>query len=284
LSADLTLTVLKAISNPIRKSIIQSLSDGTLGFSEIMRASRLNPNYDTGPFVYHLSSLIDLNIIEKCDGGYELTEFGGKIAEFISTVERESSFLLGSPRSNLGGEKGKMKEIESKWLTDEEFLTGEYGIILGGPYPKSERDIPELSKWMESLPTVKFFEAPGFKTYVLGFEKDGKKLGCMRVRFTIGAISARFAKSEEDKKKTRGLAFIQLVWVVGKILKEVGEARASAMKKMMVEFEEIAKEHNIETIVFEDLLADDKEAVDILKGLGYERVFTRYYMRKTGIV
>jgi len=117
LSASLTLKVLKAISNPVRKSIIQSLREGTLGFSEIMRICGLNQNYDTGPFAYHLSRLLDLNVIEKAEESYRLTEFGRKIAEFISTVERESLLLLETHQTNLGGEEAKMKEIKAKRLT-----------------------------------------------------------------------------------------------------------------------------------------------------------------------
>ena len=257
-----------------------------MGFSEIMRICGLNPNYDTGPFFYHLSNLSDFNIIEKTDGGYGLTEFGRKIAKFIAIVERESAFLIKSPQANMGGEKATMKDIESKWLTDEEFLTGEYGIILGGPSPppKLQPHLSELESWMQSLPAIGFFEAPGFKTNVLGFEKDGKKLGCICVRLAIGAVTARFARSEEDLAKTRGLAFLRRMSVNGKACKEVGETRACVIKKMMMGFEEMAREHSIETIVFVDLLADDEETVNTLKEMGYERVFTKYYMRKTGIV
>ena len=85
-----------------------------LDFSGMMRACCLNPNYDTGPFTYHLSTLVNLNVIEKIDCGYRLTEFGRRIVEFILTVERKSLALFKSPQTSSCGEKARMKEFTIK--------------------------------------------------------------------------------------------------------------------------------------------------------------------------
>jgi len=110
LVSNLTIKVLKAISNPVRKSIVQSLGESSLSFSGLMRSCGLNPNHDTGPFGYHLSILVNLNIIEKIEDGYGLTEFGRRITRFMSTVEKESLLLL---QTTLRDE-AKMKEKEAK--------------------------------------------------------------------------------------------------------------------------------------------------------------------------
>lgn len=47
-------------------------------FSDLMRACGLNPNSDTGTFSYHLSILLDSDIVVKKDNEYQLTDFGNK--------------------------------------------------------------------------------------------------------------------------------------------------------------------------------------------------------------
>lgn len=113
MTTDGTNGVLQIISNPIRKSAIKSLKGNSMVFSEVMRACGLNPNYDSGPFYYHLSVLLDSNIVEKRSNKYQLTQFGNTIADFIGTLQRESAFLL-KANEPQGGER--MEKTQSKRL------------------------------------------------------------------------------------------------------------------------------------------------------------------------
>lgn len=88
--------LLQALGNAIRKTIVASLASAhsPLRFSELMQASGLNPNSDTGQFNYHLGELTRRNIIMKADNVYLLTQFGFKVAKLLDMLERESSLLL----------------------------------------------------------------------------------------------------------------------------------------------------------------------------------------------
>ena len=123
--------MLQLIANPIRRAIIRSLEDAPLSFTEVMRASGLDPNSDTGPFSYHLSVLLDSRIVAKADNKYQLTSFGNTTANIIGSLERESRFLLKIDEASEGGERISGK-IESKWLGATD-LNGQYGLILGVP-------------------------------------------------------------------------------------------------------------------------------------------------------
>lgn len=96
--------LLQTLGNAIRKGIVASLlgSQEPLRFSDLMEASGLSPNHDTGQFNYHLNELIERNIITKADNKYHLTQFGFKIGKILEILERESSFLL-----STGGQDGK---------------------------------------------------------------------------------------------------------------------------------------------------------------------------------
>lgn len=123
--------MLQLIANPIRRSIIKSIEGGPISFTEVMRASGLDPNFDTGPFTYHLSVLLDSQIVEKADNKYQLTSFGNTTANIIGSLERESKFLLKIDEVSEGGERMSGK-IESRWLGTTD-LNGQYGLILGVP-------------------------------------------------------------------------------------------------------------------------------------------------------
>ncbi len=104
--------LLQTLGNEIRKAIITSLSVGqySLRFSDLMQASGLNPNYDTGQFNYHLNDLIERNIIMKDGNRYRLTQFGFKLAKLLQTMERECHFLLSGGEKGIRGEKSEANE------------------------------------------------------------------------------------------------------------------------------------------------------------------------------
>jgi len=106
-----TVDILQTLANPVRKSVIAALGflHAPLRFSELMEASGLDPNFDTGQFWYHLSELTKKVIITKDGDHYGLTQFGFKLSKILDTVERECSFLL--KESNVGGSG----EVEGKF-------------------------------------------------------------------------------------------------------------------------------------------------------------------------
>jgi len=101
-----TVDILQTLGNPVRKSVVAALGSKykALKFSELMEASGLDPNFDTGQFWYHISELMKRGIIIKNDDRYELSQFGFKLAKILDTLERECSFLF-----NERKEGGKRK-------------------------------------------------------------------------------------------------------------------------------------------------------------------------------
>jgi len=104
--------ILQTLANPVRKSVIAALGSlhTPLRFSELMEASGLDPNFDTGQFWYHLSELTKKGIIVKDGDRYGLTQFGFKLSKILDTVERECSFLLKSrDEGGLGKVEGDFR-------------------------------------------------------------------------------------------------------------------------------------------------------------------------------
>ncbi len=280
---DLTLRVLKIVSNPIRKAILQSLEESSMIFSDVMRACGLNPNHDTGPFFYHLSLLTDAGLVEKRESEYSLTCLGSTVTTLINTLQRETEFLLGQePMPERGGGK-RMSDIQARWLGKTEAQHGEYGILLGGPRrpsagpeasakPEDKHKHKELVEWRESLPKIEI-PVEVSSGHVLGFEKDGFKLGCIHVRFTTG--------SEIGTTRVVSLAQILSINVLGGNCQRIRSGRASVIRQMMEELTNLAREHNVHTIVVQRANADDKDLIRILKEMGYERYMTTYLMRST---
>jgi hypothetical protein len=281
---DLALRVLKIISNPIRKTIIQSLEGTSMIFSDVMRVCGLDPNFDTGPFYYHLSMLVDAGLVEKVDSEYLLTNLGSTTSTLISTLQRESEFLLEpKPNSGKGGDT-TMSRIEAKWLTQAEAQHGEYSILIGGPSrppikpelqttPGDKDKHMKMLEWRDSLPKMEVpAEAiPYLSGYVLGFEQEGVKLGSIHIRLSTG--------NERGTKRVITLANIMSINILEQNCRKIGETRASVIRQMIEEFTKKAKEHHIQTIVVERVNADDEDLVNVLKEMDYERYMTTYLMR-----
>ena len=89
-----TVGILQTIGNTLRKSVLTALASRhtTLKFSELMEASGLNPNFDTGQFWYHLSELMSRDITIKNEDRYGLSQFGYKPAEILDIIELECFF------------------------------------------------------------------------------------------------------------------------------------------------------------------------------------------------
>jgi len=284
LPTDLVLRMLQITSNPIRKSTILSLKGTSMTFSDVMRACGLNPNCDTGPFFYHLSVLSDSGIVEKKGNDYQLTGLGRTIATLIDSLEREGAFLLKTDKPREGGQR-EVEKITAKWLRQSEVRHGEYGILLGGPkkpslkpeesphaVPEDKPRLQDFGKWIESLPRLEI-PPPDFFGHILGFEKNGVKLGSMHIRLAIGA--------RKGTERVMAIARILSIWVLADGYRQIGETKASALRQMMEEFTKQARDHHVQTILVDAINAEDEDLVNVLKQLGYERYLTTYMMRAT---
>lgn len=116
-----TVEILQTIGNPIRKSVITALASSHkyLRFSELMKASGLNPNFDTGQFTYHLSELVKRGMIIKDEDHYGLTQFGYKLSKILDTVERECSFLFKQKKER--SEQKMKNDFQIRKYVDSDF-------------------------------------------------------------------------------------------------------------------------------------------------------------------
>jgi len=85
--------VLKAVSSPIRLNILNLLFDtGSLSYTELMSALKMNPSRDAGRFAYHLKFLLKADLIEAHveTRKYGLTELGKMVIKVAEEIERKS--------------------------------------------------------------------------------------------------------------------------------------------------------------------------------------------------
>jgi len=85
--------VLKAVSSPIRLNILNLLFDkGSLSYTELMSALKMNPSRDAGRFAYHLKFLLKADLIEADVEvrKYRLTELGKMVIDIAEEIERKS--------------------------------------------------------------------------------------------------------------------------------------------------------------------------------------------------
>ncbi|MHA1265142.1 MAG: anaerobic ribonucleoside-triphosphate reductase [Candidatus Helarchaeota archaeon] len=88
--------VLSALSSSIRVNIIKLLSrKSPLTFTQIMQTMHLEPSSDAGRFGYHLRELKNSGLIKGDENGYNLTDLGEKVVEFIwSLIDFSRSELV----------------------------------------------------------------------------------------------------------------------------------------------------------------------------------------------
>jgi anaerobic ribonucleoside-triphosphate reductase len=86
--------VLKAVSSPIRLNILNLFFDkGSLSYTELMSALKMNPSRDAGRFAYHLKFLLKADLIEADVEArkYRLTELGNMVVNVAEEIERKSA-------------------------------------------------------------------------------------------------------------------------------------------------------------------------------------------------
>ncbi|GBC70477.1 hypothetical protein HRbin02_00244 [Candidatus Calditenuaceae archaeon HR02] len=85
-------SILKAISSPIRLSIIEALSTSQMNFSELMKYAGLSEREDVGKFTYHLKTVLRAGLIEYSGKSrtYSLTPLGRRAVEVVRNLQRKS--------------------------------------------------------------------------------------------------------------------------------------------------------------------------------------------------
>ncbi len=87
-------SMLKVISNRIRRNTIQLLDEKRRTYLELLISSGLDVDRHCGWFNYHLRVLLDEGVITKNEDQYLLTDYGKGIARLLDTMEGESQKLF----------------------------------------------------------------------------------------------------------------------------------------------------------------------------------------------
>jgi len=175
-----TVGILQTIGNPVRKSVLTALASRhtALKFSELMEASGLDPNFDTGQFWYHLSELMSRGIISRNKDRYGLSQFGFKLAKVLDTVERECSFLL------------KERKEEGDKETEGEFRIRRY----------ADADFDEVSRLVKEMYHYYWVEL-----------QHGVEMGLEYARHTVATdllVPGTYVYVAEDSEKKKLVGFV----------------------------------------------------------------------------
>jgi len=110
---ELASIVLQGISHPLRMTIMEKLGAQSESFSGVMSLCGLEPRHSSGLFNYHLTELINCEVVQKDGEVYRLTDFGFSILNALKKVELEcSSFLMKKEVMIASKEVKDMKEVE----------------------------------------------------------------------------------------------------------------------------------------------------------------------------
>jgi len=81
-------TIWRTLSNESRVKILYKLYEGDSTWSDLMFSLKINPKSLSS----HLNFLIEYQMVEKNNGDYTLTEFGGEVCELRVFEEIKSMF------------------------------------------------------------------------------------------------------------------------------------------------------------------------------------------------
>jgi len=250
--------VLQSISNPIRRSIVQILASKRepFIFSELMREIGLNPNFDAGHFYYHLSVLVDQNIVSKTENKYTLTELGLKLSSIIGTLEKECGFFL-KKETDLENE---VVDFEVKWIKKKDWE--KYGMAADLKEATQRQRLPK-----DEEERMRKFR---FQGECIAAVRNGVTLGWIWVHSAIGA----------DLKQRKLVTPIRNIAEIGDIILFVtGKERTQVAKKMVEMFLTEANKKGA-NLVTAKVSAEDEELVSIFKSFGFERTGINYDMSK----
>lgn len=255
---DPTSQLLRSISNPIRRSIVQVLASEqeSMAFSELMRECGLNPNFDAGHFSYHLSVLIDQNIVNKKENKYTFTELGLKLSNIIETLDKECEFFL-KKENKLENED---MTFEVKWAKKKDWEKYRMAADL-----KEAVQRQKLSKDEEEKMWKFRFKGEGIVAL-----RNEETLGWMWVEASVGA----------DLKEKKLLTPIRNIAGINDIVLFVtGKERGHVARKMIEMFLTEAKKKDA-TLVTANISAEDEELVSVFKSFGFEREGIIYSMSR----
>ena len=262
--------ILRIISNPVRESIILSLKGAPMVYSDVMRACGLDPNYDTGPFNYHVSVLLDSNLIEKKTNKYHLSVLGETIASFVLSLRRESNFLLRTEKHKEV--RTRMGKIDTRWIGQQDLDKKEHGMIATSKHLQPIDESPTEERqgfydWQGRLPQL---EMPphSFFGHVSGFEENGVGLGSIHLRFFVRRATNTATAQVTD------------IFTVDNNYRKIGETRQSVLRQMIKELLGQLREHGVELVEVVRVYSGDQALVNVLKELTFERAATTYMMQK----
>jgi len=256
----MTLETLKAISHPIRISIIRILKTQTSNFSRLMSACGLDPNFDTGQFCYHLSELVKQGIVAKEEEHYCLTDFGHAVFKVLKMIDAECSMFS----KKIIKSEEEVKELEG--------LTTRWGRTEDFEEPVAKRN-------EDKIPSEKRMKTEKFKEWIVRkrphlylAEKDGKKLGELRLNFEPQNV-IELIKIDEEKI----LRIVNTIYLVGALT--LNEDRETVVKAMLDKFIVEAKENGAEAIRV-DVDVEDQAYINALEDSGFEKRGTAHLMLK----
>ena len=264
-------TIFSALSHSLRRSIVSALKGSPRQFSELMRLCGLDPDHDSGFFVYHLSKLIELSVVERIGERYGLAGFGERIAELISTVERESAFLT----DQVSEEKKEVKEmgnekVSVEWLKLEDVL--QRGIL----YKTEEDFVPKMSQEQkQTYETAKKW--PKGDQYLVA-SKEEKTLAHLKpeLRFDITA------ECEKVPRPVKVVKAVEPKLEIGGISLRTTDAtdRKNAVIALLEVLEDESRNAGVKRIQLYRVNADDEAVVSALEESGFQRFAATYIMTK----
>jgi hypothetical protein len=135
MSGEVLPSVLKVISNRVRRNTIQFLNEEKLTYLELLISCGLNPERHCGWFDYHLGVLLDEGVVTKEGDQYLLTEFGTGIARLLQTIEGESHRLFQKEVTTLKKEEAAVVKQKIPTIIMKEIPDGKLTISLDHRQP-----------------------------------------------------------------------------------------------------------------------------------------------------
>lgn len=83
-------TIIKAISNELRRNIVRLLIDQSRSYTDIAHFLKFDLKSESGKFNFHLQELVKADLVDKTDDNlYRLTERGEEIYYLLLDIERD---------------------------------------------------------------------------------------------------------------------------------------------------------------------------------------------------
>ena len=259
------LRVLDNLSNPIRKGVVEALSQrGQATFSELLVLCRLDTYYQKGLLDYHLKELHKSRIVTKKETVYVLTRTGKTVARFLQSLEREYQRLFITEELNKGGEIVQLKIAEFEHKDAEAVSLTRYGSKEG---MKSERPwacgnkvpLKLMSEWGE--------------TFSLIARSSGNVIGVlygnttpMHVVDKEGGEKLEIVQPTENKPANRLDGEIFEIWI------HPNYEGQGVEKQLIKEFVDRMREQGAVNVIAERVLSENDTLLEAFKELGFQKI------------